>query len=160
MPAYSHKTGAREGPNERGRRGCVSRLLARSEATLRLTAAEPLARGTRSPAGRRRSSVVAAATKPITQSSITPITGRIAIRFAQQQAQRRSRVQTVSPCRARVGRRSGRADRTRSVRFAPVPAAAYRGSPSRSQAEKQPTNFWQELSIRIGVVRLTYRDPN
>ena len=44
----------------------------------------PVARATRSPAGARRSTVMAAATTAIARRSMTPMTRRIAIRPAQQ----------------------------------------------------------------------------
>jgi hypothetical protein len=44
----------------------------------------PMARATRSPAGARRSTVMAAVTTPITRKSMTPMARRIAVRPAQQ----------------------------------------------------------------------------
>jgi hypothetical protein len=48
------------------------------------TATTPMTRATRSPAGARRSAVMAAVTNAIARRSMTPMTRRIAIRPAQQ----------------------------------------------------------------------------
>jgi hypothetical protein len=55
------------------------------------TTTAPMARATRSPAGARRSTVIAAATTAIARRSMTPITRRIAIRPALQWLQWRPR---------------------------------------------------------------------
>jgi len=60
------------------------------------TTMAPVARATRSPAGARRSTVMAAATTAIARRSMTPMTRRIAIRPAQQWLQWRPRRR---PCR-------------------------------------------------------------
>jgi hypothetical protein len=63
------------------------------------TTTAPMARATRSPAGARRSTVMAAATTAIARRSMTPMTSRIAIRPAQQWLQWRPRRR---PCRQAV----------------------------------------------------------
>jgi hypothetical protein len=71
----------------------VARTIRSNPAT---TTTAPMARATRSPAGARRSTVMAAVTSAITPRSMTPMTRRIAIRPAQQRLQWRPRRR---PCR-------------------------------------------------------------
>src|SRR5712691_9339706 len=68
------------------------------------TTTAPMARATRSPAGARRSTVMAAATTAIARKSMTPMTKRIAIRPAQQWLQWRPRRR---PCRQAVPASAG-----------------------------------------------------
>jgi penicillin-binding protein 1A len=68
------------------------------------TTTAPMARATRSPAGARRSTVMAAATTAIARRSITPTTRRIAIRPAQQWLQWSPRRR---PCRQAVPASAG-----------------------------------------------------
>src|SRR5216683_2261196 len=70
------------------------------------TTTAPMARATRSPAGARRSTVIAAATTAIARRSMTPMTRRIAMRPTQQWLQWRPRRR---PCRQAVPASAGSA---------------------------------------------------
>ncbi len=93
------------GPRLRRRaRGCAHRHATRAVARAirnnpAPTTTAPMARAMRSPAGARRSTVMAAATTAIARRSMTPMTRRSAIRPAQQWLQWRPRRR---PCRQAV----------------------------------------------------------
>jgi hypothetical protein len=74
--------------------------------------ATPVARATRSPAGARRSAVIAAVTKAIVRKSITPTTRRIAVRLAQLRLQWSPR---SIPCRKAVPAQAGSVESRRGV---------------------------------------------